>query len=100
MGARVYVLLPVIHGNPEKVVQILRSQSGVAMADLLEGSADILMMVEAAERQSLARLTVEAIASVEPMLESLQLLPARHEHSGYFCRRPLGEKAKLTKKED
>jgi putative ubiquitin-RnfH superfamily antitoxin RatB of RatAB toxin-antitoxin module len=45
------------------------------MADPLEGPPDVIVVVEAPERQRLADLTVQALSSVETMIENVRLLP-------------------------
>jgi hypothetical protein len=50
---------------------------GVVVADPLEGPPDVMMVVEASDRQKLAELSIQAFASVEAMVEGMQLLPTR-----------------------
>ncbi len=77
MSARVYILLDIVHGKSEYVIQALRGKPGVVMADPLEGPPDVIIVVEAPKRQQLAELTIQALASVETMTEGLRLLPAQ-----------------------
>ncbi|MEE8413050.1 MAG: hypothetical protein V3R96_00720 [Dehalococcoidales bacterium] len=79
MSARAYVLLDVTGEKAEHVAQTLRSKPGVAIADLLEGPPDVVLMVEAPNRQKLAKLTVGALASVESMTEDIWLLPVPYK---------------------
>jgi hypothetical protein len=75
MSIRAYVLLCLTKGNPALVAQVLRQKPGVLMADPLEGPPDVIVVVEAPERQKLADLTVQALSSVEAMIENVRLLP-------------------------
>ena len=75
MSARAYVLLNVTSEKAEHVAQTLRSKPGVAIVDLLEGPPDVVLMVEAPNRQKLAELAAGALASVESMSEGIWLLP-------------------------
>jgi hypothetical protein len=75
MSIRAYVLLCLAKGNPALVAQVLRQKPGVLMADPLEGPPDVIVVVEAPERQKLADLTVQALSSVEAMIENVRLLP-------------------------
>lgn len=77
MGTKVYVLLDVIEGKLEQVVQTLPGKPGVVEVDLLEGSPNVMVVVEAPERKKLAEWTIQALASVEKMTEGVQLLPTR-----------------------
>jgi hypothetical protein len=77
MSARVYLLLNVVNGKSEEVVRNLSGKAGVVVADALEGPPDVMMVVEASDRQKLAELSIQAFASVEAMVEGMQLLPTR-----------------------
>ena len=77
MNDKVYVLLDIVDGKAEQVVQVLQEIPGVFIADAVEGPPDVIMVMEAAERQHLAKLTVQALALVETMTEHIHLLPAR-----------------------
>jgi len=77
MGTKVYILLDIIEGKLELVVQTLRGKPGVVEVDLLEGSPNVIMVVEAPEQKKLAERTVQALASVGKMTEGVQLLPTR-----------------------
>ena len=58
MNARVYILLDIVHGKSEYVIQALRGKPGVVMVDPLEGPPDVILVVEAPKRQKLAELTI------------------------------------------
>ena len=77
MGERVYVLLDIVGGKVEQVVKVLRESPGVVMADAVEGLPDVIVVVEALDRQKLAQLTTQALVSVETMTENFCLLPAK-----------------------
>ena len=76
MVFRAYMLPDIADGKPGQVVRVLRDKPGVVMADLLEGPPDVIVVVEASERQKLAEFTIQALASVEAMTEDIQLLRA------------------------
>ena len=77
MKDKVYILLDVMDGKAEQVVQVLQEIPGVLMVDALEGPPDVILVMEAAERQHLAKLTIDALASVEMLTEQVRLLPTR-----------------------
>lgn len=80
MSPRAYVLLDIVEGKGGEAAQALRGKRGVVMADPLDGCPEVIMMVvEAPDRTSLAELTVQALASVEPMTLGMRLLPAGPE---------------------
>jgi hypothetical protein len=81
MSARAYVLLDIIKGKSSQAVKYLRGKPGVLMADLLDGPPDVILVVEAPERQELADLTNQALASVEKVTEDIRLLPAQDDRN-------------------
>lgn len=80
MNSRVYILLDVLEGRPGEIVENLRCQAGVVVADVLEGSPNIALMIEATNRRKLARPAIQAIASIENVIASIRLLPTRTEY--------------------
>ena len=77
MKDKVYILLDIVDGKAEQVVHILQEIPGVLMVDALEGPPDIVVVIEAPEREQLAKWTIEALASVEMLTEQVRLLPTR-----------------------
>ncbi len=82
--ARVYVLVDVAGGYQEEVASVLRCKPGVVMADNVEGQPNVIMVVEAQDRQSLAELTVRALASVEMATGGMHLMPAEEHRTPMF----------------
>ena len=78
MEVRAYVLLKTTDGNSKQVVDIISRQPGVVMVDRVDGLADVIFAVQALDRESLAELTIRAIAAVENKTEEIQLLPAKN----------------------
>lgn len=76
MSDRAYILLHVTRGKSDLAAQVLRGRDGVKVLDVLEGPPDLMLVIEAFGRQELAELTIQTLASVEPMTEGLQVLPA------------------------
>lgn len=54
----------------------MRRQPGVMMANQVEELPDVIFAVQAVDRESLAKLTVQPIAAVEAVTEDIQLLSA------------------------
>ncbi len=83
MNHKVYLLLDVVDGRDEQVVQVLRKSPGVVMADALEDALEdspkVVVVIEAPERKRLAKWTIEALSSVETLTEQVRLLPTREE---------------------
>ena len=79
MSARVYILVSIVNENCDEVAQTLHHQTGVMAVDLLEGPPDLLMVLEAPDRDSLAQLTMKVIASIETEVEDMHVLPVRDD---------------------
>ena len=74
MSVRVYMLLDIVDRSCEYAVQMLRSQAQVILADRLEGYPNIIAMVEAADRQSLAAAVMPVLDCIDGITEGLHLL--------------------------
>jgi len=81
VSARVYILLDIKKREVSQAVQTLQDEDGVKTVEALEGSPNILMMVQARNRTSLANLANHALASVEAITESVQLLPVLNKNN-------------------
>ena len=81
MSARVYILLDIKDRELKQAVQTLQEKDGVKTVEVLEGSPNILMMIQARNRTSLANLANHALASLEGITESVQLLPVQNKNN-------------------
>ena len=77
MSARAYMLLDIVDRNCEYAVQMLRSRAEVILADRLEGYPNIIVIVEAADRQSLAAAIMPVLGCINGITENLRLLVTR-----------------------
>ena len=78
MGARVYRLLDITNSKVNQAAQTLRDNDGVKIVEVLEGSPNIIIMIQARNRAHLANLANHALASVDTITESVQLLPTQN----------------------
>ena len=74
MSARVYMLLDIVDRSCEYAVQMLRSKAEIILADRLEGYPNIIAVVEAADRQSLAEAIMPVLGCIDGITEDLRLL--------------------------
>jgi len=74
MSARAYMLLDIVDRSCEYAVQMLRSRAEVILADRLEGYPNVIAMVEAAGRQSLAEAIMPVLGCIDGITEDLRLL--------------------------
>jgi len=88
---RVYMILDIMEGKHGEAVQNLQANPGVQWVDVLEGQWDVIVVIEASNRQRLARLLVQSLASVENITEDLQLLPAHDGSSVQSTDEPVGK---------
>jgi hypothetical protein len=68
------MLLDIVDRSCEYAVQMLRSRAQVILADRLEGCPNVIAMVEAADRQSLAEAVVPVLDCIDGITEGLRLL--------------------------
>ena len=74
MSARAYMLLDIVDRNCEYAVQMLRSRAEVILADRLEGYPNVIAMVEATDRKSLAEAIMPVLGCIDGITEDLRLL--------------------------
>jgi hypothetical protein len=74
MSVRAYMLLDIVDRSCEYAVQMLRSRAEVILADRLEGYPNIIAMVEASDRQSLAEAIIPVLECIDGITEGLRLL--------------------------
>jgi hypothetical protein len=77
VSTRVYVLLDLVHTDITQVARLLRGKCGVTAVDVLEGPPDLLMVIEAPERQRAAEYLMDVLDSVGGMTEDLRVMPAQ-----------------------
>ena len=77
MSVRAYMLLDIVDRTCEDAVQMLQSRAEVMLADRLEGYPNIIAMVEAADKKSLAEAVMPVLGCIEGITEHLHLLVTR-----------------------
>jgi hypothetical protein len=77
MSNRIYLLLDVVKDKSDQVTENLQGRPGVVIADPLQGPPDVMIVVEASNRQSVAELAIQALVSVETMTKGVRVLPTR-----------------------
>jgi len=81
MNDKVYILLDVVDGKTNRVVKTMRKTPGVVTVEALEGPPDVILVMEAADRQRLAKIAVQALTLVGKMAERIQLLPINAKYT-------------------
>jgi hypothetical protein len=74
MSVRAYMLLDIAERSCEYASQILRSRAEVVLADRLDGYPNLITVVEAADRQSLAEAIIPVLDCVNGIAEDMRLL--------------------------
>jgi hypothetical protein len=74
MSVRAYMLLDIVDRDCEYAVKMLRSRAEVILADRLEGYPNVIAIVEAADRQSLAEAIMPVLGCIDGITEDLRLL--------------------------
>jgi hypothetical protein len=86
MSAKVYILLNVSNGNFIQVIEALKRQKGVIIADMLEGPPDLIIVVEAPERQKAAEYLMRILDVVDNVFEDILVLPVRESVGEKVCK--------------
>jgi hypothetical protein len=63
--------------KPGHILKILRGKTGVVVAERLEGKPDVLIALEAPDRERLLKLTGDALSSVEQYIDYINVLPVK-----------------------
>jgi hypothetical protein len=74
MSVRVYMLLDIVDKRCEDAVQMLRTRGEVVLADRLDGYPNIIAVVEAADRRTLAEAVIPVLDCLDGITENLRLL--------------------------
>jgi hypothetical protein len=72
-----YMLLDIVDRSCEYAVQMLRSRAEIMLADRLEGYPNLIAIVEAADRQGLAKAIMPALVCLDGITENMHLLVTR-----------------------
>jgi len=75
MGAKVYVLIDAAAGKTCQVITMLSGKPGVLSVDSLQRPPDVVMVAEAENTRKLIELTLQAMVSVEHLIDSAECLP-------------------------
>jgi hypothetical protein len=77
MSVRAYMLLDIVDRSCEDAVQMLQSREEVILADRLEEHPNIIAMVEAKDKESLAEAIIPVLGCIDGITEGLHLLVTR-----------------------
>ena len=82
MSARIYMLLDILEDKYTYALQILKSITGVVIADALEGHPNTLVILEAPDQQRLVELMMRVLGSVDSVTEDVHLLVSQADKPG------------------
>jgi len=92
------VLLDIVAGSSEYALEMLRGRPGVVFADKLEGHPDVIAMVQAPTRESLAEAIMPVIGGIDAVTEDLRLLVTQDGQTDVITQLPLHRKRVKTDK--
>lgn len=81
MNTRAYVLIDSAEGKAQKVLTALHGKPEITSVNYVEGAPDIIVMVEAENNRILAKLTIQALLSIENLTNDTQILPVFEDFS-------------------
>jgi hypothetical protein len=79
MSVRAYMLLDIADKSCGYAIQELRGRAGVVLADRLEGYPNLITVVEADSRHSLAEAIIPVLDCVDGIAEDLRLLVSQED---------------------
>jgi hypothetical protein len=77
MNSRVYMLLDILENKSTHAMQILQTLKGVIAADMLEGHPNLLVIIEAGDRQNLVEKMMPVLDSLDRVAEDVHFLMSR-----------------------
>jgi hypothetical protein len=79
MSARVYMLLDIQEEKFGYALQMLENIGGVIVMDTLEGHPNVIVVVEAPDRQRLVEMIMPVLGSVDRVTDDVHLLVSQGE---------------------
>lgn len=80
MCIRAYLVLQTESDRSQEVISDLLKKPGIVAVDFLEGSPNLIVVVEAEKRQQLVGTIVETLDSVESIVKDLRFFIGRESH--------------------
>jgi len=80
MCIRAYLVLQTKSDRSQEIISDLFNKPGIVTVDLLEGSPNLIVIVEAEKRQELVEFIVQALDSVESITKDLRFFIGRESH--------------------
>jgi len=77
MSSKIYLLIDLVYKNGGQVCRGLCSKLGIMAVDVLEGHPDLLVCMEAPERQQAAKYLMDLLNSIDGMINDIQILPVQ-----------------------
>lgn len=77
MNSRVYMLLDILENKSAHAMQMLQTLKGVIAADILEGHPNLLVVIEASNRENLVEKMMPVLNSLDRLAEDVHLLMSR-----------------------
>jgi hypothetical protein len=85
MCIRAYLVLQTDIDKSREIIGDLHNKPGIVTADLLEGSPNLMVVIEAEKRQELVGFIMQALDSVESMTKDLRFFISRESHTSILA---------------
>lgn len=85
MCIRAYLVLQTDGDKSQEIISDLLNKPGIVTVDLLEGSPNLIVVVEAEKRQELGGFIVQALDSVEFITKDLRFFISRESHTSILA---------------
>jgi hypothetical protein len=81
MTAGAYLLLNIADDKVEQAINILQDDPCILRVDVLEGSPNAIVIIEASGQKRLTELTLRAFASIKDLIDEVRLLPVKEKYA-------------------
>jgi nitrate reductase NapAB chaperone NapD len=85
MCIRAYLVLQTDGDKSQEIASDLLDKPGIVTVDLLEGSPNLIVVVEAEEQQELVGFIVQALDLVESITKDLRFFISRESHTSILA---------------
>ena len=75
--AKVYLLLEAVKGKRDNLAATIKGMAGVSAIDILDGRPDLLAVIEAPERQEVAKHLMRLLDVMDGEVEDIRVFPVQ-----------------------
>ena len=78
MTEKAYLLVDAVKDKADNILNVLPGQPGISIVERVDGPPDVVIVAEASEPLTLARLVIQAMSAIDTLTERIEYLPVRN----------------------